>query len=231
MSSAITRFRGTRKALAGAAMMMTTAASLLVIAPAADAATSCTLKPLGIEATDLEDNSWYWWDDTDEISVDYDSKQYLFTSIKQNGKAYPPNITFSGSMSVELREWDEDLNGGNKYLGYVSVSESEHGQGTRTQFFGRSNTNGYEYVFRYTVDCPTTVTPVNVVPDVYGRTATEATNVLQNAGYIVYRYSRADCGPAGYVLDQDPDGGTSLARGGTVRIYVSAYSRYCFSTF
>ena len=229
MFSAITRFRRTRKAVVGAAMTVTTAASLLVIAPAANAASDCTLKPQGIEATDLEDNSWYWWDDTDEISVDYKSNRYLFTTIKLNQQAYPPNITFSESMTVELREWDEDLSGSNKYLGYVSVSASEYGQGTRTQFFGRSNTNGYEYVFRYTVDCGTI--PTSVVPDVSGRTATEATNVLQSAGFVVYRYNRADCGPSGYVLDQDPDGGTSLARGGIVRIYVSSYYRYCFSTY
>lgn len=230
MSSAITRLRGTRKALVGAAMTMTTAASLLVIAPAADAAGSCTLKPQGIEATDLEDNSWYWWDDTDEISVNYDSNRYLFSTVKVNQPAYPPNFTFSGSVRVELREWDEDLNGSNKYLGEINVYEADSGRGSLTQFFGRSNTNGYEYLFRYTVDCGTTGTPIgNVVPDVYGRTATEATNVLQNAGYVVYRYSRADCGPAGYVLDQDPDAGTPLARGGTVRIYVSSYYRYCFS--
>ena len=226
MSSAVTHMRRARKAVVGAAMVATAATSLLVVAPAADAATTCTLKAEGIEATDLEDNSWYWWDDTDEISVNYNSNRYLFTTIKQNQFAYPPNFTFTGSMSVELREWDEDLSGGNKYLGAISVSESENGLGRRSQAFGRSNTNGYEYWFHYRVECGTPATAV--VPDVIGRTSIEATNVLQSAGFTVYRYSRADCGPSGYVIGQDPPGGTSVARGAIVRIYVSTPAWYCF---
>lgn len=226
MSGAMTGLRRARKAFVGAAMLVSTAASLLIVAPAADAATSCTLKAEGIEARDLEDNSWYWWDDTDEISINYNSNRYLYTTIKQNQTAYPPNFTFSGSMSVELREWDEDLNGSAKHLGTISISESENNLGSRSKYFGVSNTNGYEYRFSYRVECSTPVT--NVVPDVTGRTVTEATNVLKSAGYLVARSNWADCGPSGYVLDQSPRGGSALASGNTVRIYVSTFSSYCY---
>lgn len=225
MSGAVTGLGAIRKAVLGAAAMVTTAASLLVLAPAAGAATTCTLKPEGLEAIDLEDNSWYWWDDTDEISVNYNSIRYLFTSIKQNQFAYPPSHNFSGSMTVSMNEWDEDLSSGNKYLGAITVSESEGGLGQRSQAIGRSSTNGYEYRLYYRVECGAPAT--RTVPDVTGRTATEATNVLQGAGFVVYRYSTPDCGPSGYVVRQNPTGGTALATGGIVRIYVSSYSRYC----
>ena len=64
--------------------------------------------------------------------------------------------------------------------------------------------------------------PTPTVPDVTGQTATDATQTLVNAGYNVAESQEAsDDVEAGLVIRSEPTGGTELALGETVTIFVS----------
>ena len=92
---------------------------------------------------------------------------------------------------------------------------------TRYQFYAQltngthSDSGGYKYFW---TDGGQTVT----VPNVVGKTEAQARSILESAGFTVGRvtYKPSDR-PAGEVLDQDPDGGTSRATGSVVDLWVS----------
>lgn len=139
-----------RQVMTRVIVLMALTASLFLSAPAAHA-TSATYNVTGVtlEARDLEDNSWFWWDDTDEISVNYaGTRVFGVGSVKQNQPVAIGDRTFSGSsLRVDLYEWD---GGSAKHLGTQYISTSLLGE-ERTLQFGTSNTTGFEYLLRYTV--------------------------------------------------------------------------------
>jgi serine/threonine-protein kinase len=59
------------------------------------------------------------------------------------------------------------------------------------------------------------------VPDVRGQLFDNATGQLQGAGFAVARRDVDSAQPKDTVIDQDPRGGSSLSRGGTVTLFVS----------
>src|SRR5262249_14234505 len=59
------------------------------------------------------------------------------------------------------------------------------------------------------------------VPDVRGQLFDNAAGALQGAGFSVVRNDVDSSQPKDTVIDQDPRGGASLARGGTVTLFVS----------
>jgi beta-lactam-binding protein with PASTA domain/predicted Ser/Thr protein kinase len=59
------------------------------------------------------------------------------------------------------------------------------------------------------------------VPDVRGQLFDNAAGQLQGAGFAVARQNVDSSQPKDTVIDQDPRGGSSLARGGTVTLFVS----------
>ncbi len=100
-----------------------------------------------LEATDLEDNAWYWWDDTDETSVNYNSSRVFSGSVKLNQPVTLSDSHFTGSaLRVDLYEWD---GGKARHLGtqYLSTTPELLGD-EQTLQFGRSNSDGFEYLFR-----------------------------------------------------------------------------------
>lgn len=60
------------------------------------------------------------------------------------------------------------------------------------------------------------------VPSVVGLRQARAVSVLERAGYDADPSRTPSAEPRGIVVDQDPDAGTALARGGTVAIVVSS---------
>ena len=59
------------------------------------------------------------------------------------------------------------------------------------------------------------------VPDVRGQLFDNAAGQLQGAGFAVARHDVDSVQPKDTVIDQDPRGGGSLSRGGTVTLFVS----------
>jgi beta-lactam-binding protein with PASTA domain len=59
------------------------------------------------------------------------------------------------------------------------------------------------------------------VPDVRGQLFDNAAGQLQGAGFAVARQNVDSSQPKDTVIDQDPRGGSSLSRGGTVTLFVS----------
>ncbi|MDQ4068825.1 MAG: hypothetical protein M3203_05040 [Actinomycetota bacterium] len=139
--------RITRRLMVGATALTAAAASLFVSAPAAQAATTYTVTAV-LEARDLEDNSWYWWDDTDEISVNFNDSKVFYSPMKLNQpKTVVVDRQFIDTLRVTVLEWD----GSNaKNLGEQHLSTAHLGVEQRAQF-GISNTNGYEYILKYTI--------------------------------------------------------------------------------
>jgi penicillin-binding protein 1A len=62
------------------------------------------------------------------------------------------------------------------------------------------------------------------VPNVVGMTADQATNNLQNEGFLVSQESQVSDVPVGQVINQDPSGGYQAQKGATVKIIVSGTS-------
>ncbi len=68
-----------------------------------------------------------------------------------------------------------------------------------------------------------TAPPTALVPDVRGQDAQTATSNLQAAGFVVTTQPQSSSTvPANTVIDQNPAGGSSLAKGGTVSLTVSS---------
>ncbi|MCC7365772.1 MAG: helix-turn-helix domain-containing protein [Dehalococcoidia bacterium] len=72
-----------------------------------------------------------------------------------------------------------------------------------------------------TTTATTTSAVPGTVPDVVGVPVAEAKKLLEAAGYEVNQINGTDAAAQGTVFEQTPQGGTSLAEGGTVTIAVS----------
>jgi hypothetical protein len=139
---------GARRVMAGIAIVSAVTAALFVSAPAAQAATTYKVTAT-LEARDLEDNFWGWWDDKDEISVNFNGvKVFGATQMKLNQpQPIATGRQFADFLRITVYEWD---GGSARNLGEQYVSTSSLGTEQHLQF-GVSNSNGYEYILKYTI--------------------------------------------------------------------------------
>lgn len=149
MFTAMKEVKGHRKVILAAAAVMLACSALFVGTPPASASSGpVRLAEVTLVGYDLED----WWPDwVDEISVNYNRVQAgPVLNVKQNISYSVVGSVFTGTLTVELFEWDRGVP---RALGEQTISATEVGQGERTRPFGKpKDTNAdFSYELRYKV--------------------------------------------------------------------------------
>lgn len=147
MSSEVTssKPRPRRRAIASAAVLMVTLASVVfgAVSPAHANTGTYRFVPSRICVVDIED----WWpDDTDEVVLTYNSTGWG-SSIRNGSCAYPPAETFTGS-TIFVNVYENDR-GYNNLLDTRQILATDLHQEKREVVGGRSV--GFEYHLYYRI--------------------------------------------------------------------------------